>query len=118
DLGSRELNLVAASGASTFEEANQPFFMPARLQAVQHLAGPERIALLRSALEDSPQNDAPRIPLLYAAMQQGDYYLALATIKPFLDNSWLSINSSSGTYWERYGGDPADDEDDDTESGT
>ncbi|PYP91831.1 MAG: hypothetical protein DMG65_05885 [Candidatus Angelobacter sp. Gp1-AA117] len=115
DLGSRELDLLASGTAITFADANQPFFLPARLQAAEHLQGSERLGLLRAALQDSIENEDARLPLFNAAMQQHDYYLALAAMKPFLRNSWLHINSASGYEWDQYGYDSETDEDDQDE---
>jgi len=35
-------------------------------------------------LEDNPNGDSARVPLLKAAVEVGDYHLAIATIQPFL----------------------------------
>lgn len=111
-LGSRELDLLASGTPITFADANQPFFLPARLQAAEHLQGTERTTLLRAALQDSIENNDARIPLFQAAMQQRDYYLALATMRPFLGNSWLRINSAPAWEWEPYAYDSETDDDD------
>ena len=87
DLGSRELTLLARGGQISPGEANQPFFFSARLKAAENLPASARIVLLRAALEDYPSGDAARVPLLKAAGANGDYELAIAVMKPFLQNS-------------------------------
>ena len=99
ELGSRELNLIAGGQAITPADANQPYFFIARLKAAEGQQGAASVALLRSALEDRPSGDAARIPLLKAATAAGDYYLALAAVKPMLDTSGLGsrINDTGTT---------------------
>lgn len=87
DLGSRELNLMASSGPISPGDGNQPFFSAARVKAAESLPASLRIVLLRAALEDDPSNDAARVPLLKAAAASGDYELAVAVMKPYLQNS-------------------------------
>lgn len=99
DLGSRELNLIAA-GSTTPAEANQTFFFAARLNAAAHSDTASRITLLRAALEDYPSADNARLPLLQAAMKSGDFHLAIATMKPFLRNHWLDLNSSTDFWYQ------------------
>lgn len=89
DLGSKELNLMAGSGLVSPGDANQAFFFAARLKAAENLPANARIVLLRAALEDNPGGDAARVPLLKAAGASGDYELAIAVMKPFLQNSML-----------------------------
>ncbi|HEY6249180.1 MAG TPA: hypothetical protein VI685_04420 [Candidatus Angelobacter sp.] len=118
DLGSRELDLIATGGTLKPADANQPFFFAARINAAAHADEASRIALLRAVLDDYPNADDPRLPLLRAAMKAGDFHLAIATMKPFLHNHWLDLNSSEG-YWYRPDYDDAEDDetstaDDDT----
>src|SRR5205085_6611745 len=87
DLGSKELNLMAGGQDITALDANQPFFFQARLKAAESQAPGARIALLRAVLEDNPNGDAARVPLLKAAIAAGDYHLAIAAMKPNLQNS-------------------------------
>jgi len=99
DLGSKELSLIAGGQAITALDANQPFFFQARLKAAESLAPAARIALLRAALEDNPYVDIARVPLLKAAIAAGDYHLAIAAMKPNLQNSAVetALNAASDT---------------------
>jgi Tfp pilus assembly protein PilF len=92
-LGSRELNLMVQDRSATANDANQPFFFAARLKAAESLPAAARIALLRAALEDDPAGEAARIPLLKAATEVGDYYLAIAVMKPYLSSAELETMS-------------------------
>jgi hypothetical protein len=89
NLGSRELNLIAGPGDINPTDANQPFFFAARLKAAEAMPAKARIALLRAALEDNPNGDAVRVPLLKAAFESGDYSLVVAAVKPQLQSSAL-----------------------------
>jgi tetratricopeptide (TPR) repeat protein len=111
DLGSRELNLLAGA-APTLAEANQPFFFRARLSAAARLDNASQKALLRAALEEYPYADGARVLLLRAAMQAGDYHLAVATMKPFLRSRWLDLNSSPGRLYETAVDEDSEDEED------
>jgi tetratricopeptide (TPR) repeat protein len=84
DLGSKELNLMVKGQPASLSDANQPYFFAARLKAAENLPTMARVSLLRAALEDSPSGEAARVPLLKAAIATGDYYLAIAAMKPYL----------------------------------
>jgi tetratricopeptide (TPR) repeat protein len=86
DLGSKELNLIAGTQAVSAADANQPFFFTARLKAAESLPAGGRIALLRGALEDNPKGDEARVPLMKAAIETGDFHLAIAAMKPYLQS--------------------------------
>jgi len=81
DLGSKELDLMVEGLPTSVTGANQAYFFAARLKAAENAPAAARIVLLRAALEDNPAGQAARIPLLKAATETGDYYLALAAIK-------------------------------------
>jgi hypothetical protein len=83
-LGSKELNLMVEGQAASASDANHPFFLAARLKAAEGLAASARIGLLRAALEDKPNGEAARVPMLKAATEAGDYHLAIAAMKPYL----------------------------------
>ncbi|HET9837691.1 MAG TPA: hypothetical protein VFR84_05595 [Candidatus Angelobacter sp.] len=89
-LGSGELDYLAhGSGASGNVAPDQSFYFAARLKAAKSAPAAERVKLLRAALEDNPDGDDARVPLLQAASETGDYHLALAAMHPFLNNySW------------------------------
>ncbi len=91
-LGSGELDYLAhGSGSSGNIPPDQPFFFAARLKAASSGPSAERVKLLRAALEDNPDGDAARVPLLKSASEAGDYYLALAAMHPFLHGySWAN----------------------------
>ena len=77
-------------------DANQPFFFTARLKAAEGQPAAARIGLLRAALEDKPSGEVARVPLLKAAVEAGDYYLALAAMKPYLGGMDLEATRDSG----------------------
>ncbi len=84
--GSAELDLLAAGEPTDATAAEQPFFFRARLLAAGRIKDPAtRLRLLLGALEIEPQNDAPRIPVLQAALESGRYQLAVASMEPFLE---------------------------------
>jgi tetratricopeptide (TPR) repeat protein len=84
DLGSKELNLMVDGQSASATDANQPYFFAARLKAAENAPAAARTSLLRAALEDNPAGEAARVPLLKAATETGDYYLAIATMKPYM----------------------------------
>jgi hypothetical protein len=94
-LGSKELNLMVEGQAASASEANQPFFFAARLKAAEGQPAAARIGLLRAALEDRPGGEAARVPLLKAAIEAGDYHLAIAAMKPYLTGSGLESTSDT-----------------------
>lgn len=77
-------------------DANQPFFFAARLKAAEGLPAAARIGLLRAALEDRPGGEAARVPLLKAAIDADDYYLAIAAMKPYLGRIDLEAARDTG----------------------
>jgi tetratricopeptide (TPR) repeat protein len=95
-LGSRELNLMVEGQAAAANDANQPFFFAARLKAAEGQPAAARIGLLRAALEDRPGGEAARVPLLKAAIEVGDYYLAIAVMKPYLGSIDLEAARDTG----------------------
>ncbi len=84
--GSEELNLMAGGQAVSASDASQPFFLAARLKAADSMLAGGRIGLLRAAQEDDPKGDAVRVPLMKAAIATGDYHLAIAALKPYLQS--------------------------------
>jgi tetratricopeptide (TPR) repeat protein len=89
DLGSKELNLMVEGQDLSLSNANQPYFFAARLKAAEKLPAVARISLLRAALEDNPGGEAARVPLLKAATEAGDFHLAIAAMKPYLERGQL-----------------------------
>jgi replicative superfamily II helicase len=85
-LGSEELNLVAAQSA-TAEAAGKPYFVYARIAAASSAAPPVRVALLRAALEATPDamHDWLRLRIFEAEMARGKYEEASVAIGPVLE---------------------------------
>jgi tetratricopeptide (TPR) repeat protein len=125
ELGSRELKLLTSGKPLTVEESNHPFFWAARVQisenqvsanpASEKLAPATQAQLLRAALEDYPHGDSVRPSLLRAAMRAGDYYLAIASVKPLVQSYWPEISE----YNPRYGSNHwlNEDQEDDSDTG-
>ncbi|HSK42784.1 MAG TPA: hypothetical protein VLA83_02735 [Candidatus Binatia bacterium] len=96
-LGSKELNLMVEGQPASANDANQPFFFAARMKTAESLPAAARIGLLRAALEDKPSGEAARVPLLKAAIDEGDYYLAIAAMKPYLESVDLEAARDTGS---------------------
>lgn len=102
-LGSGELEYLAhGAGSAGNVSPDQPFFFAARLKAAKSVPGKERVHLLRAALEDVPTGDAARVPLLHAASETGDYYLAIAAVRPSLARESLESTGSAVEVSEDY----------------
>jgi lipopolysaccharide biosynthesis regulator YciM len=88
-LGSAELNYLAGAGAQGNINPDQPFFFAARIKAAAATNTPatEQVRLLRAALEDTPYGDTARVPLLKAASEAGDFYLALTAMHPYMSGN-------------------------------
>jgi len=67
------------------------------LKASEGLPAAARIGLLLAALEDRPGGEAARVPLLKAATEAGDYYLAIAVMKPYLGSIDLEATRNAGS---------------------
>src|SRR5260370_3850607 len=90
-LGSKELDLIAGTSIAA-NDANQPFFVAARIKAAETLPAEGRTKLLPALLEDDPRADSAHVPLLNAAVERGHYYLAIAALKPYVPPGALSTN--------------------------
>jgi tetratricopeptide (TPR) repeat protein len=90
-LGSAELDLLAKGGAIDPVAAEQPFFYRARVAAAARAKDAvARIGLLADAIALQP--DAPaevRIALERAAMENGQYRMAINSLQPMLDMGGL-----------------------------
>ena len=85
NLGSSELNLLAAGGPIGAQAASQAFFDRARIEAVAHASNPEeKMTLLRNAIAARPGDDIARIAFFRAAHQAGHDQLAISAMKPLL----------------------------------
>src|SRR5215470_4241075 len=92
-LGSGELDYLAHGGGAG---GDQPYFFAARLKAAKSAPAAERVRLLRAALEDNPSGEAARVPLLKAAIEVGDYHLAIAVMQPYLSGDNLPSATVTG----------------------
>jgi Tetratricopeptide repeat len=101
-LGSAELDYLARVSAANINP-DQPFFFAARMKAALGLPAKDQVRLLRSALEDAPGADSARVPLLRAAMEAGEYHLAIAAMQP--------AATGSGSRYDRAGDSSDEDED-------
>jgi cellulose synthase operon protein C len=82
NLGSAELDLLARSTISS-ADAQHPYFIAARIAAAKSAPLPQRITLLRQAVEIAPQNDAARLPLIRAALEAKDPHLVINAAEPY-----------------------------------
>jgi Flp pilus assembly protein TadD len=95
NLGSEELNLLASAAPIAPKQANQSYFVRARIQAASALRDDhDRIVLLRAAIEDRPSSDAARIALFHAAAAAHEDQLAYSAAGPLLDSLQLPGSSS------------------------
>jgi len=95
NLGSEELNLLAAGRPIPVKQASQPYFTRARVLAASQVRDDrERIDLLRAAIEDDPSADAARIQLFHAATAARQYQLAYSVADPILQSLQLGTASS------------------------
>jgi hypothetical protein len=86
--GSAELALLASNNPIAAEQADVPYFLPARVAAARTARNPKK--LLLDALSCGAGNDA-RLMLFHAEFALGHNALALSTIEPLLsstDNSY------------------------------
>jgi len=95
NLGSGELNLLAAGGTPSPETADHPYSTLARLAAAaQALPDQKKIDLFRAILDDSPSSTAARINLIHAATATRQYQLAFSAIDPGLQTRLLTLASA------------------------
>jgi cellulose synthase operon protein C len=98
DLGSGELNLLAAPAtALTPAAADRFYFYEARIRAAQNVAGAKtKTQLLSHCIIDFPRRDEARIPLfLTAAAAQSNEY-ALGVIEPLFQTQFLRSRVPKG----------------------
>lgn len=85
NLGSAELNLLAAGGTADVQAADKPFFDRARVQAAAHAYKPEeKMLLLRHAVADHPEDGLARIEFFRAAQAAGHNQLAISAVELLL----------------------------------
>jgi cellulose synthase operon protein C len=83
NLGSTELDLLARTSIPS-ADAQRPYFVAARIAAAARAPLPQRISLLRQALEIYPQSDTTRILLLRAALDAKEAHLAINAAQPLI----------------------------------
>ncbi len=84
NFGSDELNLLAAGQAISAEQANQPYFVAARIAAADTASTQQKPGILRAALATAP-SDALRVAIFHAELAADHSERALAAIRPLLD---------------------------------
>lgn len=102
--GGAELILLAQGHISS-TQAQQPYFVAARMAAASQASSTDRIALLRKVLGIEPSNTTARLALLHAALQAHQTHLTLNTAHPLLGSSYgyqsdmpQSISSASAAF--------------------
>ncbi len=91
EIGSPELNLLAATDKPATSAADRPFFYDARLKAAEQSSDVQiKIKLLGNALADTPSRDDARLPLFLAADAARSDQFARAIIQPLLRQGFLN----------------------------
>jgi len=85
DLHSAELALLASGKAIPQEQADKPYFLPARVAAARSAPTAVRPTILRKANSVAP-SDALRLDIFRTEFALGNSELALATIQPMLES--------------------------------
>ena len=98
-LGSVELDLLARTSIPA-AAAQRPYFFAARVAAAESASLPQRISLLRQALEIYPKSDTTRILLLRAALDAKDAHVAINAAQPLIGQHSYSTEpyGQSDTY--------------------
>lgn len=90
---SKELDLLAQSGCNSAAEANQAYFVQARMTAANCSSDARsKEALLRAALADAPGNTTLRLRYLQAAAAAQLHDRLLLAASPLLENGTFSLN--------------------------
>ncbi len=102
DLGSAELNLLAANpGAISPTAADKFYFYEARIKAAQNAADSQtKLQLLSHCVIDFPRRDEARIPLFEAAASLRSNEFALGVLEPLLHAQFLGGTAPSDAYSE------------------
>jgi len=86
NLGSAELDLLAARAPIPPQAAEQPLFYHARLRAAGETRDSGlRMALLRGAIGIQPEPKQPRLDLFRAALASRSWHVAMAAMLPFTE---------------------------------
>ena len=91
DLGSSELNLLAAGKAAlTAPAADKFYFYEARIRAAENAADPQLQAqLLSHCVIDFPRRDSARVPLFEAATKAKSDSYGLAIVEPLFQTQYF-----------------------------
>ncbi len=91
DLGSGELNLMAASaGAMAASEADKFYFFEGRVKAAEHMSDPRaKVELLSHCVIDFPRRNDARVALFEAAIADHSDSYALGIIEPSLQSLFV-----------------------------
>ncbi len=120
ELGSAELNLVAAGKAAiTPAAADKFYFYEARIRAAENAADPHsKLQLLSHCIIDFPRSDVARVPLFEAATQtQSDNY-GLAIIEPVFQTQYLRSDVAQAGSEEAQIASSAEEEEDSSDEST
>ncbi len=85
DLHSAELTLLASGKAILPEQADKPYFLPARMAAANAAPATAKPGILRKAIAVAP-SDALRLSIFRAEFTLAHNELALAAIQPLLES--------------------------------
>lgn len=85
--GSAELTLLAR-GSIKPAEAQQPYFVAARIAAAKAAPAQDRISLLRQVIGMAPGNLRARITLLHSAIHAHQNHLVLNTARPLIASTY------------------------------
>jgi hypothetical protein len=91
DLGSGELNLLAAGKSTiTATSADKFYYYEARMRAAESTADPQvKIQLLSHCVIDFPRRESARVPLFEAATSAKSDNYALAIIEPLFQTQYF-----------------------------
>ena len=114
DLGSGELNLLAASpGAITAAAADKFYFYEARIKAAENMPDTQvKSQLLDHCVIDFPRRDAARIPLFQAAADGKSYEYALGILEPLFQTQIFLNNAPEPSNEEEQIASSGDEEED------
>ncbi len=114
DLGSRELNLLAANPAViSASTADQFYFYDARIKLAQNAADAQtKIQLLSHCVIDFPRRNEARIPLFQASVSAQSNEFAVGVLEPLFQMQFLrTYTSRTGAEEEEIISSDADEED-------
>jgi tetratricopeptide (TPR) repeat protein len=101
NLGSAELNLLAASKTADVQAADKPFFDRARIEAAENANQPEeKMLLLRDAIADHPEDGLARVEFFRSAQAAGHNQLAISAIEPLLSGQGSRLSYQSVPRYE------------------